>query len=1199
MYAVGSIVAIATGCGMPLMSIIIGDISQSLVNAQALHNIMHSTESNNTVTLNYTMDDFHDDIITCCLKYVYLGCGMFVAAALQVLTYLVACENMNDRLRRKFFLAVLRQDIAWYDENQSGTLTTKLFDNLERIKEGTGDKVALLVQCVSQFFAGYVVAFTYDWKLTLIMMSLSPFMIICGAFLAKLMASATSSEVANYAEAGAIAEEVLTSVRTVVSFNAQETECKRYDGALHKSMKDGIIKSFYIGVGVGMTFLIIFSSYTLAFWVGTSFVCDGTIGTNTLLTVFFGVMMGSMALGNAGSQFAVVGVALGAAQTMLDLIERKPAIDASDEGGDRPADLKGKVEFQNVDFSYPTRPDIQILKNISFTANPGETIALVGSSGCGKSTSVGLLLRYYDVDSGKVIVDGHDIKSLNIGYLRNMIGVVSQEPVLFNTTIEDNIAMGREDITLNEIISACRHSNAHNFINTLPEKYQTLVGDRGTQLSGGQKQRIAIARALVRNPKILLLDEATSALDAESESIVQEALEKATYFLQIIETGKHEELLAQKGFYHELVNAQVFTDIGDDKSKQNEETVSPTEELRQRLSSVTSTYSRCSSKLSDKRNSIVARFNNDTSEAAARRSSESKAQKERERLKKELYEEGATESNLFAILQYAKPEWLYILLGLLGAMVKGCVFPAFSLFFTEIINVFASTDNDYKRSKGHFWALMFLLLGGIQFVCMFAQAFFMGLASEKLCRRLRAMLFRNIMRMHIGYFDMPQHSSGKISTRLATDTSNVKTAIDFRLGNILSAAFSVGCGLVIAFYYSWQLALLVVAIFPLVGVGQALQLRYIQGRHHKDSKDLENSGKVALEAIENIRTVHALTLQKRFYRQFCHYLDGPHQTSTRKAIIQGLCYGFSNSIFYFITACAYRFGLFLVQQLYSQLQCPPAVLDLPVLTFRNMQKAKLAAGIIFKMLKENTKIDGLSESGEKPYIHGEVDFNNLHFAYPERPTIQILKGLTLQVGVGQTLAIVGPSGCGKSTVVSLLERFYDPEKGSVEVDKKDIRSMNIQHHRAQIAMVSQEPILFDCSIKENIVYGLPKDSVTDEQIEKVAREANIHSFIADLPLGYDTRVGERGTQLSGGQKQRIAIARALIRNPKILLLDEATSALDTESEAIVQEALDRASEGRTCIIIAHRLSTIVNADCIAVVKNGVVLEKGNVLPEFL
>ena len=220
-----------------------------------------------------------------------------------------------------------------------------------------------------------------------------------------------------------------------------------------------------------------------------------------------------------------------------------------------------------------------------------------------------------------------------------------------------------------------------------------------------------------------------------------------------------------------------------------------------------------------------------------------------------------------------------------------------------------------------------------------------------------------------------------------------------------------------------------------------------------------------------------------------------------------------------------------------------------------------------------------------------MEFKDISFLYPTRPDVKILDGFNLNIEVGKTYALVGPSGCGKSTVIQLLQRFYDPSTGEVLVGGKDVRTLNVKWLRQHIGVVSQEPVLFDTTIAENILYG--KEDATQEEVKKAAANANAHDFISKLPDGYNTMVGERGTQLSGGQKQRIAIARALISDPKILLLDEATSALDTESESIVQQALDKASTGRTTIIIAHRLSTIQNADVIASVQDGRIVEKGN------
>ena len=501
------------------------------------------------------------------------------------------------------------------------------------------------------------------------------------------------------------------------------------------------------------------------------------------------------------------------------------------------------------------------MQGISFEALPGQTVALVGSSGCGKSTIVQLLLRYYNSDNGKILIDGVDISEINIHHLRNMIGVVSQEPILFNCSIEDNIRYGNYQVTQTEMIAACRMANADNFISGLPNGYKTIVGERGTQLSGGQKQRIAIARALVRNPKILLLDEATSALDAETESIVQQALDKArqgrtTLVIahrlatiknadkiiamkggQIVETGTHESLMDLKGLYYDLVNAQVFADLNDEPAGKL---------FRQHSTVSTKSYASSITSMKRRRSTIISDGGDDGVDQTAKQS-------EMKRLKEDLATEGAKQSNLLQILKASRPEWIYLIVAIVAALVQGTIFPAFSLFFTQMMQVFSNTDKHKLKTDGHYWALMFLVLGAVQGVCLMTQAFIFGYSAEHLTMRLRSKLFRNIMRMNIAYFDMPTHSSGKLTTRLATDAPNVKSAIDFRLGSVFSAIVSLSCGMGIGFYFGWQMALLMLALFPVVGIGRALHFAYMKGKSDQNNKDTENAGKVGLVKSESKR----------------------------------------------------------------------------------------------------------------------------------------------------------------------------------------------------------------------------------------------------------------------------------------------------------------------------------------------------------
>ncbi|KJH44478.1 ABC transporter, ATP-binding protein [Dictyocaulus viviparus] len=1244
---VGIGVSLVTGAGLPLMSILQGKVTQAFVNEE-----MFKTNITPGPDFHYNDTNFTNDVMNIIYGYIAIAVGMFIAANLQVTCFLIVCEQISNRIRRKFVQAILRQNISWFDKNNSGALATKLFDDLERVKEGTGDKIGLMFQFTSQFVTGFIIAFLHSWKLTLVMLAVTPLQALCGFAISKSMTTFTIAETIKYGKAGKIVEQTISSIRTVCALNGLHFEIERYKMALSEARRAGMLKNLAIGLSFCLMGLTNFSSLALAFYVGITWVVDGDLNLQELLTTFFSVMMGAIALGQAGPQFAVLGAAQGAAASIYEILDREPEIDSTSKTGRRGMAIEGNVELKNVVFNYPSRPDVQVLKNLSLSVKAGETVALVGSSGCGKSTIVSLLLRYYDVMEGEITIDGIPITEFNIEYLRNQIAVVSQEPILFNCTIEENIRYGNCSINHHQLVAACRMANADSFISNLPQGYQTVVGDRGIQLSGGQKQRIAIARALVRDPKILLLDEATSALDAESEAVVQKALEKAsigrtTIIIahrlstiknankiiamkdgQVIEFGTHDELMKHKGLYYHLVQSQTFIDIADNVNAHNEE-----DKLTMISAERSSLLSRETSIQTV--NDMQIRLRSATIMTLDKQQSidESRIEKDEiARLRKEMKAEGVQKTNLLEILSYCKPQWKPLTIGLTTCIIGGLVFPAYSVVFMQVITAFSDTstllkighfwalmflvlaviqgvtlfaqafsDTSTLLKIGHFWALMFLVLAVIQGVTLFAQTFFMGVGAENMAFDLRWKVFSNLLSQDIGYFDSPLHACGRICTRLASDVPNLRSAIDFRLSTVVCTIVSIVAGIVLAFYYGWQMALLVVGILPLLGIGQSLRVRVMRGVHRKNAKDFEDSGKIAMEAIEHVRTVQALTKEDVIYEKFCHYLDGPHSDALRESCIQGIAYGFATSVLYVLNCCSYRLGLSLiinnvmlpieVLRVMYAITISSSTLGFASSFFPEYMKAKFAGGIIFNMLRQKSKIDNISSEGKKANLSGAVTFKNVRFSYPERQQVDVLKGLSFTAKPGETLALVGPSGCGKSTVVSLIERFYDVKSGQVLLDSHDIRSLNPIHTRSQIAIVSQEPILFNCSIAENIAYGM-KEFPTQAEIEIAARKANIHSFISELPDGYNTTVGDKGTQLSGGQKQRIAIARALVRSPKILLLDEATSALDTESEKIVQDALDRAREGRTCIVIAHRLSTIVNADSIAVMKGGVIIEQG-------
>uniref|UniRef100_A0A8C6KTZ9 Bile salt export pump n=1 Tax=Nothobranchius furzeri TaxID=105023 RepID=A0A8C6KTZ9_NOTFU len=1205
MMAVGSVCAVLHGSAQPLMLLVFGLLTDTFIDYDIELNELRDERKecvNNTVQWkwNYTgvqdltlplnlLLDIEHEMTLFAFYYVGIGVSVFLLGYFQISMWVTAAARQIQLIRKMYFSKVMRMEIGWFDCTSVGELNTRMSDDINKINDAIADQVAIFVQRFTTFVCGFSIGFVKGWKLTLVIIAASP-LIGVGAglmFVAKL----TGMELQAYAKAGAVADEVLSSIRTVAAFGGERKEVERYDKNLISAQRWGIRKGIIMGFFTGYMWLIIFLCYALAFWYGSTLVIDTEEYTpGTLLQVFFGVLVAAMNLGQASPCLEAFAAGRGAATIIYETIDREPEIDCLSEAGYKLDHVKGDIEFHNVTFYYPSRPELSV------AVKSGETTAFVGPSGAGKSTAIQLIQRFYDPKEGMVTIDGHDIRGLNIQWLRSLIGIVEQEPVLFATTIAENIRYGRPGVSMEDITTAAKEANAYNFIMDLPQKFNTLVGEGGGQMSGGQKQRIAIARALVRNPRILLLDMATSALDNESEAIVQEALDKVrvgrtTISIahrlstiknadvivgfehgRAVERGKHNELLDRKGVYFTLVTLQSQGDKAlNEKSqdmKTSEETI-------------------CLS-----RASIRQRSRSQLSNLVPESSVPINATPEEE--------DGLVEPAPVArILKYNSPEWPYMLFGSLGAAVNGGVNPVYSLLFSQILATFAITDTVAQRNEINGICAFFVMVGVVSFFTQMLQGYAFAKSGELLTRRLRRIGFQAMLGQEIGWFDDHRNSPGALTTRLATDASQVQGATGSQIGMIVNSLTNIGVAIIMSFYFSWKLTLLILCFLPFIALSGGFQAKMLTGFAKQDKQAMEISG----EALNNIRTIAGLGKERSFVETYVAHLDAPYQSALRKANVYGACYGFTQCVVFLTNGASFRFGGYLVEQeglhfslvfrVISAIVTSGTALGRASSYTPDYAKAKISAARFFQLLDRVPPISVYSDRGDKwNNFKGNIEFIDCKFTYPTRPDIQVLNGLNVSVKPGQTLAFVGSSGCGKSTSVQLLERFYDPDHGRVLIDGHDSTRVNVPFLRSQIGIVSQEPVLFDCSIAENIKYGDNLREISMNEVISAAKKAQLHDFVMALPEKYDTNVGSQGSQLSRGQKQRIAIARAIIRNPKILLLDEATSALDTESEKTVQEALDKAREGRTCIVIAHRLSTIQNSDIIAVMSRGLLIEKG-------
>ncbi|KAK9425140.1 putative Leptomycin B resistance protein pmd1 [Seiridium unicorne] len=1242
LMALAGFASIAAGVTMPLMNVVFGALTTNFV-------AYFSADGGGV-----SQAQFEAALNRNALYIFALFIAKFGLTYMTKFSFRIIGIRMSAAIRLHYLRCLFGQTIHVLDSMPPGAAAGTITTTANTMQLGISEKLATFLEFMATIVASLIVAFIKSWSLTLVTASVIVFISLVVSILLPFIIKSQARQTTAETKSSSVASEAFGSIRMVTACGAETQVTKRFAVWADAAKKHGQKTSPIMALQFGLLFFSLYAAFALAFWYGTKSVTEHRVASvGDIVVVLMSVMMMVISLERVSTPLIAVGKAMVAACEFFVVIDaprpsrgelKEPDVSATND-----------ISFEGVDFAYPSRPHVKVLDGLNLKIEAGKLTAIVGPSGSGKSTIVGLIERWYtlgdqyviakaidaskekakqkkkkqkakgqsvedesegeelaasDEESGPLVelkgsisTTGHELEKIDLKWWRSQIGLVQQEPFLFNDTIYQNVAYGligsafeneTEERKRELVIEACKESFADEFIDRLPDGYDTMVGDSGTKLSGGQRQRISIARAVIKKPKILILDEATSAIDVRGERIVQAALDKVSQGRttvtiahrlstikkadtivvlkkgRVVEQGTHDGLLEDKtGVYYGLVHAQQLS-LGEPTEASDSE--SPEEEDM---------------------GTILSR-------------EKSAALSETEFMQKKTgYKPQGLIGSFGRLLYEQRTRFPSYALTVFFSMCTAVSSPVQAYLFAKIVVIFQYDPQSAEfTQEANFWSLMWFVLA----ICIGFSYFVVGFVATHLAHYIsatyRKQYFEGLLYQKTAFFDEEENSMGTLTARVGGDPKQLEEMLGMNMAMVYNSIFTLIGSLAIAFAFGWKLAIVALCVTtPLGLLAGYFRLKYELEFEKLYSAVFAESSKFAAEAIGAFRTVSSMTLEDTITERYDKLLNGHVVTAYKKARWTTLIFALSESISLGCQALIFWYGgRLMATREYDPMQffvCYMAVIQGAEAAGQgfsfgpNAAQASAAANRILSVRESGNQKDIKGTSRISDTDGGiKIELKDVHFKYPTR-NVSIFKGLNLTIEKGQFAALVGASGCGKTSIVSLLERFYDPQRGHILANGTDIQDMNVYEYRKHLSLVAQEPNIFQGTLRENILLGVDADSITDEELHAVCRDASIHDFISSLPDGYNTQVGSRGVSLSGGQKQRISIARALIRQPHVLLLDEATSSLDSESERLVQQAFERAANGRTMVVVAHRLATVQNADVIFVLGEGKVLEQGN------
>ncbi|KAL7622964.1 hypothetical protein AAE478_006643 [Parahypoxylon ruwenzoriense] len=1276
----GFILAVAAGIPYPLMGILFGQLLDNLNGATC------------NVESSLNASEFQYNINSIITKLVSIAAAQFVLVYCHTVCWNIQSQRLMHRLRDRYFQHLLRQEPSFFNNRHAGEVSARLDEEFTAIQTGTSEKVGRMIGQCSFFVTAYVVAFIKQPALAGMLVSLVPaflLMTVAGSYFFKKFAGKSAE---SFAAASSIASEALSHISVVQAFDAGPRLEAKFARHIALARKFGTKKALVAGTQAGLLYFIAYSSNALAYWQGSRMISDAINGKGgatlgQIYTVVFLLVDACIILGGLAPLFPIFGAASSAYERLREDMNHKSSIDGmSDSGLKLPWDTPGRIELRDVSFSYPSRPENLALRNVNLVFAAGKHTAIVGQSGSGKSTIAALLNRLYNPSSGTILFDGVGIESLNVRNLRGFVSLIQQEAELFDRSIFENIAIGlvnsprpehenlKSVIVGPELQRFIAGSNGDvlseaagkggaiaeiaalvrkaadladlSFINSLERGYCTQVGGGGKLVSGGQRQRIAIARALIRDPKILVLDEATASLDSATEKRIQAAIDRVAVGRtvisiahrlstikhvdsvvvmrdgEVIEQGTYQGLLEQDGAFAHLAALQGLNSSTGKTSELSSLSNADTESLGDTIGN---------------RKSVSSNMTKEEISSEKRYQEEGSVQAIPSKTAPEGIDDSLPPTTVLTGMSWLiRPDYGWLLLAVPAAVVVGCTFTAMGLIFGHTVSALSSCGPTTSNVLylGRFFGGLVFMLAVVEFFANLGSWSSFGRVSENLVYRIRVLSFRTLMEQSVEW-----HNSGdRTPTSLLGVITRDGASLAAFSGSIIATTFSIivnfFVAIIVSHIFAWKIAIVCLAMVPLLLAAGILQIRATSKYQERNHKAFVKAIGITVEAVNQITTIASFSLEDEIVNRYRRALKGPRVDMIKEGLHTCIYLSISNSTGFFIYSLSYWWGSqLIVRGEYTQTQF--YVVQISMLVSATLwgqmfslapefSRAKSAASRTLSLInlgsdKKLTKPSAILELSDGNLVNRREDrdveaegeskplrmnppsstgvsiaFRDVHFAYPTRPEQPILKGISFTIQPGQFVGLVGPSGAGKSTIMGLIQRMYSPSAGSVEVNGLDIGLRQDTDFRGNISVVPQDNALFNGSVKFNVGLGArPGHEASDAEIEEACRTANIHDTIMSLPQGYDTECGPNGSRLSGGQRQRLAIARALVRSPSLLLLDESTSALDAESERAVQVGLEKIARRMTIVAITHRLHTVQKADVILMVEDGRIVDKGS------